>query len=389
MAKSRISEKISETNKKRILYYLFKNYNTFTTRTNISKDLNISFPAVSNNVAQLIEEGFILEELDTSSSLGRRSKKIFLNPDSKITIVVHIEYQNANIFFLDNHQNNLRHKKMTFERNIKFHDLWKLLENEIKTILGDLLSENQCEVLGICVAIPTPIDKKNKRIIKSRFYGWKDEPIFEYIKVEDKKIPVFWENDANLLAKGFYESNSRYENVLAIYFSMGIGMGIMINGDLYTGKEGNAGEIGQLKVEYKGEYEELEKIISERSLIEFAKNKLNLPYEDSEQILVELERNNQLSIVNKEFEYISKKIADVFAPVIMVLDPEIVIFNGTVTRSCPSLTENIVNKLEKLIEKNGIFEINREENLLIIKGSFWEVLDNVLGFNEIKTLKVL
>ncbi len=389
MAKSRISEKISETNKKRILYYLFKNYNTFTTRTNISKDLNISFPAVSNNVAQLIEEGFILEELDTSSSLGRRSKKIFLNPDSKITIVVHIEYQNANIFFLDNHQNNLRHKKMTFERNIKFHDLWKLLENEIKTILGDLLSENQCEVLGICVAIPTPIDKKNKRIIKSRFYGWKDEPIFEYIKVEDKKIPVFWENDANLLAKGFYESNYRYENVLAIYFSMGIGMGIMINGDLYTGKEGNAGEIGQLKVEYKGEYEELEKIISERSLIEFAKNKLNLPYEDSEQILVELERNNQLSIVNKEFEYISKKIADVFAPVIMVLDPEIVIFNGTVTRSCPSLTENIVNKLEKLIEKNGIFEINREENLLIIKGSFWEVLDNVLGFNEIKTLKVL
>ncbi len=96
-----------------------------------------------------------------------------------------------------------------------------------------------------------------------------------------------------------------------------------------------------------------------------------------------------MSIVNKEFEYISKKIADVFAPVIMVLDPEIVIFNGTVTRSCPSLTENIVNKLEKLIEKKWNFEINREENLLIIKGSFWEVLDNVLGFNEIKTLKVL
>lgn len=47
--------------------------------------------------------------------------------------------------------------------------------------------------------------------------------------------------------------------MLAIYFSMGIGMGIIINGDLYTGKEGNAGEIGQLKVEYKGEYEELEK----------------------------------------------------------------------------------------------------------------------------------
>ena len=389
MAKSRISEKISETNKKRILYYLFKNYNTYTTRTNISKDLNISFPAVSNNVAQLIEEGFILEELDTSSSLGRRSKKIYLNPNSKITIVVHIEYQNANIIFLDNHQNRLRQKKIVFERNIKFRDLWELLEKEIKAILEELLSENDSEVLGICVAIPTPIDKKNKRIIKSRFYGWKDEPIFEYIKVEDKKIPVFWENDANLLAKGFYESNSRYENVLAIYFSMGIGMGIIINGDLYTGKEGNAGEIGQLKVEYKGEYEELEKIISERSLIEFAKNKLNLPYEDSEQILVELERNNQLSIVNKEFEYISKKIADVFAPVIMVLDPEIVIFNGTVTRSCPSLTENIVNKLEKLIEKNGIFEINREENLLIIKGSFWEVLDNVLGFNEIKTLKVL
>jgi len=263
------------------------------------------------------------------------------------------------------------------------------VEKEIKQILDEILSEKQSEVLGICVALPTPIDKRNKKIIKSRFYGWKDEPIFEYIKMKDEKIPVFWENDANLLAKGFYESNSRNENVLAIYFSMGIGMGIIINGELYTGKEGNAGEIGQLKVEYKGEYEELEKIISERSLIEFAKNKLNLSYEDSEQILVELERNNQLTIVNREFEYISKKIAEVFAPVIMVLDPEMVIFNGTVTRNCPSLTENIVSKLEKLIEKKDIFLINKDENLLIIKGSFWEVLDNVLGFNEIKTLNIL
>jgi len=389
VAKSRISEKISETNKKRILHYLFKNFNTYTTRTNISKDLNISFPAVSNNVAQLIEEGFILEELDTSSSLGRRSKKIYLNPDSKTIIVVHIEYQNANIFFLDNHQHTLKSKKIIFERNIKFSDLWNQVEKEIKQILDEILSEKQSEVLGICVALPTPIDKRNKKIIKSRFYGWKDEPIFEYIKMKDEKIPVFWENDANLLAKGFYESNSRNENVLAIYFSMGIGMGIIINGELYTGKEGNAGEIGQLKVEYKGEYEELEKIISERSLIEFAKNKLNLSYEDSEQILVELERNNQLTIVNREFEYISKKIAEVFAPVIMVLDPEMVIFNGTVTRNCPSLTENIVSKLEKLIEKKDIFLINKDENLLIIKGSFWEVLDNVLGFNEIKTLNIL
>ena len=389
MSKNRISEKISETNKKRILHYLFKNYNTYTTRTNISKDLNISFPAVSNNVAQLIEEGFILEELDTSSSLGRRSKKISLNPSSKITIVIHIEYQNANIFFLDTHQQSLKHKKVTFERNIKFHELWNLLEKEIEMILEELLLDNRSDILGICVAIPTPIDKNNKIIIKSRFYGWKDEPLFESIKLKDKKIPVFWENDANLLAKGFYESNSGFENVLAIYFSMGIGMGIIIKGELYTGKEGNAGEIGQLKVEYKGEYEELEKIISERSLIEFAKNKLNLPCEDSEQILMELEKNNQLPIVNKEFEYISKKIAEVFAPVIMALDPEKVIFNGTVTRNCPSLIESVVSKLEKLIEKKGIFEINKEENLLIIKGSLWEVLDNELKFNEIKTLKGL
>lgn len=387
MSKNRISEKISELNKKRILYYLFKHHTLYTTRSHLVKVLNISFPAVSNNLSQLIEEGYISEKLDNLNSIGRKSKKISLNPSAKSIIFVHIEYQNASFFLVDLKMRVLKIKKITFERNINFLDLWTMIEKEIKSINQGLSSEKAGELLGVSIAVPAPVDKLNHKLIKSRFYGWKEDTLLENINLDGEKIPVFWENDSNLLAKGFYESSSKFQNVLAIYFSMGIGMGMIINGELYRGIDGNAGEIGQLKIEHMGSYEELEKVISEKYLIDFAKNRLNISYNDSEKILVELERNNKLNIVYKEFENISNNISKVFAPIIMALEPEVVVIDGTVKENCPSLIKNIISKIEELTGTKNIFKTDVDGNFLMLCGGFWEVLDNTLNFCEIKKLE--
>ncbi|MFA6434177.1 MAG: ROK family protein [Elusimicrobiales bacterium] len=62
------------------------------------------------------------------------------------------------------------------------------------------------------------------------------------------------ENDANMAAWGAYELeiNRRYGNVAAVTLGTGIGGGIIINGELYHGADGSAGELGHTKLDHDG-----------------------------------------------------------------------------------------------------------------------------------------
>jgi hypothetical protein len=100
-----------------------------------------------------------------------------------------------------------------------------------------------------------------------------------------------------------------------------------------------------------------------------------------------LERNNKLNIVYKEFENISNNISKVVAPIIMALEPEIVVIDGTVKENCPSLIKNIISKIEKLTGTKNIFKTDVDGNSLMLCGGFWEVLDNTMEFREIKKIE--
>jgi len=105
-------------------------------------------------------------------------------------------------------------------------------------------------VLGVGIGCPGPLDPK-KGILFSlpNLPGWNNVPIKRLL--EDKlRIPIFIENDAKCfaIAESKCGQGRKIEHILCFTIGSGIGGGIIINGKLYTGSGGLAGELGHVVV---------------------------------------------------------------------------------------------------------------------------------------------
>lgn len=103
---------------------------------------------------------------------------------------------------------------------------------------------------AIGASIPGLIDRDRGVWLYSPFSRISDIPIAQMLK-QRLGLPVFVENDVNACAIGeaVYGECRKTNNFLWITVSNGIGSGIVLNGNLYRGGEGHAGEIGHFVVE--------------------------------------------------------------------------------------------------------------------------------------------
>jgi len=83
--------------------------------------------------------------------------------------------------------------------------------------------------------------------------GWDDIPIVEKIRVKTG-IPAFIQNDANAcaLAEWKFGAGKGVENMVFLTFGTGLGAGLILNNQLYSGTNDNAGEVGHIRLEEDG-----------------------------------------------------------------------------------------------------------------------------------------
>lgn len=109
------------------------------------------------------------------------------------------------------------------------------------------------DIMGIGVAAPGPLDYKTGVIIDAPLMGWKNFPLGDRLRKEFG-IPVYVENDGNLGALA--EANvgvAKGENIVLYQtISTGCGGGIAIDGKIYHGRNGFAGEFGHVSINFSG-----------------------------------------------------------------------------------------------------------------------------------------
>ncbi|MDD4569559.1 MAG: ROK family protein [Tepidanaerobacteraceae bacterium] len=110
------------------------------------------------------------------------------------------------------------------------------------------------EILAIGVGAPGPMDVE-KGVIKNppNLQGWDDIPLHN-ILLDEFKLPIGLENDANAAALGenLYGSGKGIDNFMYITISTGIGGGVVVDGKLFKGANGNAAEIGHSTINFEG-----------------------------------------------------------------------------------------------------------------------------------------
>ncbi|WP_430785274.1 ROK family glucokinase [Virgibacillus flavescens] len=117
----------------------------------------------------------------------------------------------------------------------------------------NLLEINKDSIQGIGAGAPGFIVGESGIVEEGVNIGWKKVFLGKELS-EQAQLPVFVENDANLAALGenWMGSGNKADNFVAVTLGTGVGGGIIANGQLISGVNGTAGEIGHITVDKNG-----------------------------------------------------------------------------------------------------------------------------------------
>ena len=106
------------------------------------------------------------------------------------------------------------------------------------------------DIAGIGISCGGPLDSESGRILgPPNLYGWDDVPIVDMLQ-KKYGVKARLENDANACAVAEWKFGAAVgcDSVVFLTFGTGLGAGMVLNGRLYRGASGMAGEVGHVRL---------------------------------------------------------------------------------------------------------------------------------------------
>jgi N-acetylglucosamine repressor len=239
-------EELSEKEKRSIeMLSVLRRYGPIS-RPDISREMGINVVTISNYVDDFLKHNLVYEkELDVSEG-GRRPTLLDLNPQACYTIGVGLNLMNM-VGLLMDLKGNIITKTQIARPRASVKEITECVLEIIREIIRRS-KDYSANIKGIGVGIAGLVNKKDgsihwpQRIDHHYTYASIDLPLRDWLEKEFN-LPVLIENDANAACFGehWLDLERGYKNV--IYMFSGVGCGIMLNGEVYTGTQGYAGEV--------------------------------------------------------------------------------------------------------------------------------------------------
>jgi glucokinase-like ROK family protein len=224
-------------------------------RAAIARQTGLSRTTVSSIMDDLLREGFVREgEMQNATSAGGR-RAILVNFNSSAGYIVGIDLGRSHFtMLLTDLAAELVAKRTGPFRTEKGPDVClPLLLDEVIGFLAEQGVELG-QVVGVGVGIPGPMDSTlHKLYSPPRMPGWHGVDV-ERILRQRLGVPVYVENDANAgaLGESRYGAGRGVADLAYVKIGTGIGAALVINGQIYRGSRGSAGEIGHVSIDENG-----------------------------------------------------------------------------------------------------------------------------------------
>ncbi|WP_454687404.1 ROK family protein [Agrobacterium leguminum] len=216
-------------------------------RSALTELSGLSRATVHQKLAGLIDAGLIRETEETLPSGGRPTRALDLNRDFAVVLSADIGEQHIRVAVTDLQPRILTEISETFDILRGPAVVLNWIEEQFEALLSKI-GKTTADVLGIGIGLPAPVDYANGRVVgPSVMVGWDNFEIRQHLE-ERFGVPVYAENDVNLLALS--DHRQRRTNVSEMVFvkvGTGIGSGIITEGRLYRGAQGAAGDIGHIQ----------------------------------------------------------------------------------------------------------------------------------------------
>lgn len=204
-------------------------------------------------------------------------------------------------------------------------------------------------------------------------------------------IPIYLENEANLSVIGEHTFYYHTPNLIGISIHTGIGVGILINSQLYTGANGNAGEFGHSIIEPDGRPCPcgnsgcLEQYASERSILkQFAALK-GLEHADIDTFVAACHKQDDdaLSLLDDFIRYMSYGINNL----LNTFNPDMIVINSSFTTYFPEVLRQIQNRLQNRMRMHCILVPSGLQDTSILLGAACLCIRQFLGIQHLKLRK--
>ena len=222
-------------------------------RQELSQHSGLSSASITNVVAELLEEGIVIEAGIEASQGGRPRSILSINPRYGYFIGVEVGDMliRIELFDLTLHKIGAVGYPVVLSEN-QPEQVVEYIHQGVKAVLAEagVTLEN---VLGIGVSVGGIVEQVEHVFAYIPSWGWRSVPLATLLE-ERFHMPIYLENAAKVMAQAesLFGAGQGYEHVAVLLVATGIGAGIIADGSLFRGAINSAGEWGHTCIELDG-----------------------------------------------------------------------------------------------------------------------------------------
>ncbi len=304
-------------------------------RAALAQLTGLSPATVTTITGQLIREDLVFEKTTGDSTGGRPPIMLALNPRGGFVIGMKLMEGEVVGALTD------------LNATILAKNCIDVLDTRVETIIDVLTTLvnrlvrsagiKKKQLMGVGIGLAGVVDFANGIVRQNPFLNWENVPLRELFEAR-VRVPIYIDNDVNTLtlSERWLEPGQPEDNFIAITLGRGVGMGIVIDGRLYRGKSGGAGEFGHIMVAPNGPLCDcgkrgcLELIISDRALVAQARKELGEEVKDLDDLIrrVNMGQKEAVEIMVQAGTLLGNQIGNL----VNIFDPNLIIISGEGTR---------------------------------------------------------
>lgn len=321
-------------------------------RADLSKKVGLNKATISVQVADLLDEELIYEMHQEHHNVGRRPVMLSLNRQNGFALGIDLDHKNIT-YILSDLLGYPVHTEIIPLETSNYETVVELLATQIIKFQAQC-SDSRYGLIGAVIGVHGTVGKNEKAFFVPQ-HQWRDKDL----KVDLEKetgVSVLIENNANASAfaeKVFKSQDS--ENLLSISMYSGMGLGIIMEGELLKGYNGFAGEMGHMIVVPDGKlctcgnkgcwemYASEARFLQDLATL---KNKSNLSYEDVESWLAAKD-----PVIIRKIDEFFEFLAIGLNNIINLYNPETIVLNSQVLKMYPGAIDRIKSLLKSSVSQ--------------------------------------
>ena len=331
---------VKETNIKQIFDLIYSHGKI--SRIDLAKITNLSRATVSILVEELLDVGLVNTIGEgNSNSAGRKPIILEVNKDRAQFIT--LAFKKDRFYYvlsdllgnpLESFSEDIKYKKNSYK------EIFRLIKERTKKLDSEKL-------LAVCISVPATVNSVTKEMQSSVLDVEDDYGLLTGLENELTNIPIIVGNQSAVLAYAEYKytDNNEVKDSIFINIDEGIGAGIIMDGKVFIGSSGHAGEIGHMSIDENGpkclcgRRGCIERYINKYAIFDAYKKVVekgegllpilcegdlsNLNYE---MIRKAIENNDKKSV--EIAEYLADKLAFSISNIISIFNPEEIVIGG-------------------------------------------------------------